>query len=141
MPEVKIYHNISRDASLGLNMQLISAGKRLANTTEDRHQLVLVFAYAVPEMEVHSCLEAAFQIFNVSVSNLAKSYRARKLRNLSVGDVVTVDGLAYSCESSGWRGVRHDLRIIDGSEAEAAVRARYGHQDNEELSVTVPLEG
>ncbi len=141
MPEVKIYHNISRDADLGLNMQVTGLGKRLANTREDRHQLVLVFTYTVPEMEVQSCLEAAFQIFNVGVSNLAKSYRSRKLRNLSVGDVVTVDGLAYSCEKIGWKGVRHDLRIIAGAEAEAAIRASYGHRGDEELSVTVPLEG
>ncbi len=57
------------------------------------------------------------------------------------GDVVKVDGLAYSCENSGWKGIRHDRRIIEGAAAEAAVRDRYGHLDDEELSVTVPLEG
>ena len=44
---------------------------------------------------------------------LAVSYRQRQLRSLSVGDVVTIDQDAFSCESVGWEQRKQDeLRFL-----------------------------
>lgn len=52
-------------------------------------------------------LEQAFEQLNIDqpVTEWAKEYRANRNRSLSVGDVVVVGELAYSCESVGWKAV------------------------------------
>lgn len=38
-------------------------------------------------------------------SALAKQYRAKQLRSLSVGDVVAIGEMAFACESAGWEKI------------------------------------
>jgi hypothetical protein len=55
-------------------------------------------------MDDPDVLHACFNEFNVGeVSDVAKAYRAKHLRSLSVNDVVVIDGsVAYRCDSVGW---------------------------------------
>jgi hypothetical protein len=156
MPTVSIFHNISRDASFGLNTVFrtgseapegvrsvtLSDGrvswKEQAATPDEQHELVFVFTY---EGEGSSTeLERIFEEFNVGGSALAHQYRARKLRSLSVGDVVVIGNQIWSCESCGWAERKlSDLRILPAREAEAVVRERFEFRRTEPLSISVPL--
>lgn len=141
MTKIEIYHNVSRDGFFGLNAVLDADGKREARSQADQHPLVKVFEYETwPETDDRLC-EAAFHIFNVGTSATAKAYRDRNLRSLSVGDVVTVDGRAYSCESAGFKARYPDeLRFVRPEDAEGLVRKTYDFGRTEPLSVTVPWE-
>lgn len=144
MPRVEIFHNVSGDAGFGLNTVFDTTpgrpAKRLAETPGERHMLVKVFEYDVPAEDAWVVLQWAFDTFNIGSGELAARYRARRLRSLSVGDVVRIDGNPYSCESVGWDVVSHDdLRIVDGAEAEKIIRDRFGFRPTEPLAVTVPL--
>lgn len=157
---ITILHNISRDAGFGLNAVFDeqAGGKRQARTAE-RHPLTAVFAYSM-ELETmdearawlagehvmsdeelrQRLLNIAWQQFNVGDSELARAYRARQLRSLSAGDVILLDHRAYACDHVGWRRVPlGELRILRGDEAEQQIREQYGFDDDEALSVTVPL--
>jgi hypothetical protein len=74
---------------------------------------------------------------------VASKYRARRLRSLSVGDVLSFDGEVFlACESFGWKRVAEDeLLVLDAEVAEPVIRARYNFGRAEELTVTVPVEG
>lgn len=146
--KVEVFHNISRDASFGLNtvfnfdlgVTRPKMAKRQAATTDEQHQLVKVFEYET-DRDADFTLEDAFETFNVGTDELAQQYRARKLRSLSVGDVVTLDALAYSVEPGFQFQRRFDteLRIVtDPAEAERLIRERYHLGWHEELTVTVP---
>lgn len=165
---VTVFHNVSRDASFGLNSVWRSgpeapAGRRAyqdektgtwswkgrAETAAERHELVRVFEYAAdPEdVENDSVLERAFEVFNVGEGPVAQRYRANRLRSLSVGDVLRVtDGDSdeyWSCESCGWqKRDRDELRVVTVAQGAALVRERYAPWGKSEpLSVTVPLTG
>lgn len=133
--KIKIFHNISRDASFGLN-RVIGA-----STADQRHRLVWVFEYEDDAGYTPAAtLARAFDEFNIGDGELAKRYRARRLRSLSVGDVVMIDGQAYSCESVGWKErLPGELRILPAAEADKAIRELYDMEPAEPLSVTVPL--
>jgi hypothetical protein len=146
MVHVRVYHNINRDAGFGLNAVFTKQGKTFAQTPEERHELVLVFEYdAGPASDRVSyshqrLLVDAFDTFNVGSDELAAQYRARKLRSLSVGDVVEINDSAYACESVGWELCSSDdLRIIPADEAERLVRERFDFGPHEALAITVPL--
>lgn len=167
--KIRIYHNISRDASFGLNTVIGPTGERGAG---ERHPLVWVFEYEITAIDTSRieepidlgqlpgdvlwydgtdpqsalidadqvALNHAFEEFNIGEGHLAQAYRARRLRSLSVGDVVMIDGRIYSCESAGWSSrAATELRVLPAAEADAAIRAAYGFGPDEELSVTVPL--
>ena len=141
---IEIFHNVNRDASFGLNTLFTREGKGLAQTPDEMHELVRVFEYEMAwtddQASVQPLLNDAFETFNVGSDELAAQYRARGLRSLSVGDVVTVDGVPYACASVGWDPVsRYDLRILSASEAEKVVRDRFDFGPDGELCVTVPL--
>ena len=71
---------------------------------------------------------------------LAQAYRERKLRSLSVGDVVRVGNRWFTVASAGWTEVKAaELQILDTEAAEAAVREMFQMTSDEELTVTVPL--
>lgn len=143
MIKVEIFHNLSSDASFGVNTVFDKSGKREAVLEEERHALVLVFRYELPDdsgddIEI---LNQAFETFNVGEDELAGQCRARKLRSLSKGDVVFVHSQAYSCESVGWRARSQDeLRIITAAEAEPLIRERFSFRPAEALTITVPLD-
>ena len=145
MPRIKIFHNISRDASFGLNVAFTRDGREQSvKDYESRsHSLVWVFEYELDrthEFRDQEMLNEAFEIFNVGTGSLAQQYRARRLRSLSVGDVVLIDAAAYACESAGWKPVSwHDLRILTAGDADKEIRERYQIKVGEALSITVPL--
>ena len=162
MPRIAIFHNISRDASFGLNSVFrtgetapegasaikLSDGrwtwKDYADTPDERHELVWVFQYEAEwtgdRADPYALLNDAFERFNGGSGREDARYFGRKLRSLSVGDVVLIDGDAYSCDSVGWSPVhRDDLRFLCAAQAEQVIRERYEIGPREELAVTVPL--
>jgi hypothetical protein len=163
MPKISIFHNVSKDANFGLNTVLRTSETRpenvdhvlelsdgryawrdLATARSERHELVWVFLYDAEWTGDHTdpcpLLAQAFERFNNGSGHEDPSYFARKLRSLSVGDVVMVNGDAYSCDPAGWSPVsKNDLRILPASEAEWVIRQRYELGPREQLSLTVPL--
>lgn len=145
--KITVLHNISRDASFGLNAVFDLTQK--AKKHEPRsHELVKVYEFVTSDL---LSAEDIFYTFNVGDDpalarderqlSLARAYRARKLRSLSVGDVLIFEGeAALACESAGWRVVAPDeLHVLDEAEATRAVRERYEFRKYEDLSITVPL--
>lgn len=98
---IRIYHNGARDEE-GRNLGFFGY--------KPEHPMVLVFAYVIPELDPGLAIEEAFHTFNVGEDDLAQAYRARRLRSLSVGDIVAVDGKFYSCENAGW--ITHDTQPV-----------------------------
>lgn len=152
MPRIETFHNLDRDAGLGLNVHLESSDgdprgykRRHAEVLSEMHDLVKVFEQDVPWLDdradVRRVLQDCFDRFNGGSGREDASYFDRRLRSLSVGDVVFVDGAPYVCESFGWEPVhRFDLRIRTAEEAEVIIRSRFDFGPGEELSVVVPWE-
>lgn len=143
MTKVEIFHNVHADSFFGLNAVLEPGGKREAVCDEELHPLVKVFEYELPDAgDDMAVAEDAFARFNDGSGREDAAYFARRLRSLSTGDVVKVDGQAYSCQSAGW-AARCDAElnvITDPAEAEALVRARFQIPARERvLTITVPL--
>jgi hypothetical protein len=60
-------------------------------------------------------LEQLFEEFNVGTSEVARAYRAKRLRSLSVGDVIVLDQeVAWLCGKVGWEPF--DLVDSDGKD-------------------------
>lgn len=158
--QVTIYHNIDPDASMGLNQVLDANAERYRRDANEheRHALVKVFEYDVTAYDTgdtghtRALLNQAFETFNVGDDpefngrmtpeqrELARAYRARRLRSLSVGDVVQIGAMGYAVASLGWEPFDlTELNVIDGPEAEATIRRRYQFKPGEMLTVTVPL--
>lgn len=157
--KVTVLHNISRDASFGLNQVFSTiAGKHYEPCS---HDLVRVFEFDTDDLldpDVNLAPEilgdVVYRVFNVGHEThyyqdereheLALAYRARRLRSLSTGDVLLLGEIALDCcVSFGWEIVSpDDLRIINTAEhAEKLIRLRYDFKPGEPLSLTVPLEG
>lgn len=75
------------------------------------------FTYESSITDALAACEAAFMIFNMDLDMLrgrsleiATAYRERRMRSLSVGDIVKVDGVAYACDSFGFRKVEGGVR-------------------------------
>jgi hypothetical protein len=101
-----------------------------------------VFRYDTDVDEVD--LEGIFAAFNAGSGLEDSAYFARRLRSLSVGDVVMVrrqsSTAIWSCESAGWQQRDlGELRMLTAAQAVPAIRARYQFRPGEELAVTVPL--
>jgi hypothetical protein len=136
---VTVYHNLSGDGFFGYSPQ---------------HQLVKVFEYeaelpdgidwALPNPHVTRVLEQAFETFNVGETRLAQEYRARRLRSLSVGDVIVLGGLvAFCCARAGWEQLPpadiEALPVVEGADAERIIRDRFGLRPAEPMRISVPL--
>ncbi len=65
-----------------------------------RYEAVFTCEHDAPSTA--AALNWAFEEFNVGSGPAAHEYRSRRLRSLSAGDVVTVDGEAWLCTSLGW---------------------------------------
>jgi hypothetical protein len=90
----------------------------LHNTAPYREPVVLERVFdcwvthdAMSDKEV---LDACFNEFNVGeTSDVAKAYRAKRLRSLSVNDVVVIYGsVAYRCDSVGWTAADLPRRVL-----------------------------
>ena len=155
MVRVEIYHNISDSGFFGLNTVFENGGKSEALEDEKRHPLVLVFKYELTGPPGDDAILAeAFEVFNIGDDpslnghltdeqrDRATAYRRNRLRSLSTGDVVVIQGQPYSCESAGWRARSPDeLRILQAEEAEPVIRERYDIPSREALSISVPWSG
>lgn len=170
--KVTVFHNVSRDASFGFNAVWRKAATRpagvdrayrdektgewswksRAETKAEQHELVRVYEYqADPEdVENDQVLEVAWAAFNFVGGGHEvledPAYFARKLRSLSVGDVLALDDGEtteyWSCDSCGWTKRREDeLNVLTAAQARFVVRERYGFKATEPLTVTVPLVG
>lgn len=83
------------------------------------HVLLRVFSFTLdggghPHDDQH-VLGNLWHLFNVGddpewgePAPLAVSYRRKRLRSLSVGDVVELDGRAYCCANVGWQRLADD---------------------------------
>lgn len=116
---VTVYHNVARN----------EAGHHLGfDGYQPGQPLVPVFAYdlglldgGMPELLLVA--EAAFEAFNAdpdmlagSQRDLASRYRDRRLRSLSVGDVLRVGDTALACDPVGFREVPAELNEVRVSE-------------------------
>lgn len=170
--KVTVFHNVSRDASFGLNMvfrtgqtspkpgrtcyQSPESGlwgwKERAETEAERHELVRVFEYEADPDDVKNdnVLNRAYDAFQkVGGGHQAvedPAYFGRKLRSLSVGDVLALDDGKtteyWSVESCGFASRREEeLRVLTAAQGAAVVRERYQFKPGEPLTTTVPLFG
>jgi hypothetical protein len=108
---ISIWHNVARDA------QGRHTGFLDGFTPGD--EMVKVFTY---EMEsagrsVEEIAEQAFAMFNDAPSGseaaeLARQYRARQLRSLSVGDIVTVGEAPLTVERFGFAPLKGDFTPV-----------------------------
>jgi hypothetical protein len=150
MTRITVLHNISRDAGFGLNNMFDRQGKFYEPRS---HELVRVFEFDADED--YPDPDSLFHTFNVGEDaamahseaelELAREYRARNLRSLSVGDVLVFETngiVTYTaCKSCGWEDIPKDqLRVLSSRAAEVVIRERYSFKPGELLTVTVPLE-
>jgi hypothetical protein len=143
---VEILHNTSSNASFGLNSTFGPDPrnehewvKGEASSDAERHQLVKVFEYE--DEDGLTVLETVYDRFNNDPEDdVARAYRARRLRSLEVGDVVVIDGHPWSVERAGFKGRQPgELRVVaDPAQAETLVRDRYGFRPAEQLAITIP---
>lgn len=106
--QIQVFHNVTKDAH-GRHVGMLD-GYRAG------HDLALVYEYTVPDdksarflLDGRTYAEDAFHLFNVgddpaygTPDPRAVEYRAKRLRSLSVGDVVVVGERAYACAALGW---------------------------------------
>lgn len=102
MTKVRVLHNVERDE----NTRFVG----MRNGYQPGHDMLEVFVYDVDAVDYHP--EHAYEIFNQDVEwldgadrELARAYRGKQLRSLSVGDVVVVDGVAHAVDRDGWQQV------------------------------------
>lgn len=112
---VTVYHNVTRDET----------GHHLGfDGYQPGQPLVPVFAYDVELLdggmpELLLVAEAAFEAFNAdpdmlvgSQRDLATRYRDRRLRSLSVGDVLRLGDTALACDPVGFRQAPAELNEV-----------------------------
>lgn len=122
---VTVYHNVGDDSFSGYR---------------PGDPLIRVFTYETPAVDDAVILGGAFEMFNIGASAVSRAYRARRLRSVSRGDCLMVDGRLYAVAMTEFDLVSPDeARFLTGEAAETAVRARYGISSGEKLTVTVPL--
>ena len=83
---------------------------------EPGHTMHLAFEYVTPERagwpeseaeQDRAVCNEAFEWFNVGENEIARRYRSKHNRSLSVGDVLVIDGRAYGCASVGWTRIEN----------------------------------
>ena len=89
---------------------------------EDEDVNKQVFSYTDYTNLDSQILDRAFEMLNVPPENLkegddviAVQYRNEKLRSLSVGDVVEIDGVRHQCLSTGW-DLEENVKKAKGNE-------------------------
>jgi hypothetical protein len=113
-------------------------GRGLFHGHKPDDNMVPVFMYLAVGGDDSQVFNDAWYMFNEATDGLGDEYRARRLRSLSVGDVVSVDGRNYAVESVGTRRI-DCMNVLLGDSADAAIRKRYRLPAGEPLSITVPL--
>ena len=89
----------------------IGLNKFISDVTDDR-LLTKVTTYSANKVGDMDIIEEAFVAFNgegsrKSLKEIVDQYYAEGNHSLSVGDVVSVDGRAYLCQSMGWTRTPH----------------------------------
>lgn len=98
-----LFADAVNDEKHELHEEAIPVFHRSFRGYEAGDQMFLAFEYVVPDGDDHrAVLNEAFELFNVGTNQIAREYRAKHNRSLSVGDVVVIDDVAYSCDSLGW---------------------------------------
>lgn len=144
---VEVLHNLSRDASFGLNA-VFAGGKRFEPRS---HALVKVFQFSAEEWPGARYPESIYHVLNVGhepgyahgdARKLAEAYRARRLRSLSVGDVLVINGFYFAVARLGFECIdgEEDLHIVDAETAERLIRERFEFKPGEQLTLSVPWD-
>jgi len=55
------------------------------------------------DLQPTALLETIFNWFNAGSNNECKYFLANKMRSLSVGDFVSINGIWYKCMPVGWK--------------------------------------
>ena len=123
--QVVIFHNIDDSAFFGYR---------------SGQPVTPVFVYESGARNETIVLNEAFDLFNIGGGPTSQAYRARRLRSLSVGDVVRAGDQFFAVARLGFSEVSFaSAKILLGEEAERVIRARYQITDREPLAITVPL--
>ncbi len=115
MPEINIhlkgwsdrhlYHDAVNDSTHPLHAAAWAVHARSFLAWEPGDETYLAVHYAADGADDHAILEHAFERFNIgdpATDEIVGLYRDAGHRSLSVGDVVVIDGRAYTCASCGW---------------------------------------
>lgn len=106
MAKVEIFHNVSKGQG-GIPLGFFGY--------EQGHELVKVFEFDVEVNEgtdVYQLAEVTFALGNGQAKE-SEDYYARRLRSVSVGDVIRVGEAWLSCDSSDWSLIKgHKPRDI-----------------------------
>ena len=75
------------------------------------------YTYTVEsELPDEKLLEVIFANWNLGSGDECKEFTDRKVRSLSVNDIVTIDSQPYQCKSIGWEKVTDDfVDRLDGT--------------------------
>lgn len=98
----RLYADAVNDAKHPLHVEAIAQHYRSFLPYEQGDVVYLAAEYNEEGADDQFLCERAYDRFNVGEDNIAKTYRANQNRSLSVGDVVTVDGRAYTVASVGF---------------------------------------
>lgn len=109
---VQVFLNVDRDHWFGW---------------EPGHPVVRVFAYDTADGNPEILAEEAFAMFNGqpgtdAQQELTDAYYERRLRSLSVGDVLVIGGNAWACKDTGFTPLSAPLNdVTDTHESDGAV--------------------
>lgn len=99
----KVYLNESRDSFFGFTNEFSDPELVLSHEFEMEDR----YAYANGQTVSPDGLHVIFSELNIDAPTFGWSleWRVKKLRSLSVGDVVVLGESAWACESIGWRKI------------------------------------
>lgn len=133
MTQVKIFHNVQRECrrcgepvdqagpGLFVHAEPPEDGHGAGNEAipsgfdgyQPGHAMVLVFQTEVPDgQDSYAIAEQMFEAFNIGDGEMARAYRARELRSLSVGDVVVAGETPLHCASVGFEIAEGEFRQV-----------------------------
>jgi hypothetical protein len=149
MTMITVWHNLDRDASLGVNRTLRADADSIQREyVKHSHALVAVASWE-DTRDSHPDFDTYFRLFNVGADEtdaaalklLVSDYRDRRNRSLSVGDVIQWGQEFWACDTDGWTQVpSSDLHLVASTiQARRLVRERYEFRPDEELALSVPL--
>lgn len=114
--KIRILHNTNRFRMAGDGETPVEPN--------DTFEEAIAYTDLVAKTPVEAC-ERAFRVFNIDPAELteyhqrfvARAYRVKGKRSLSVGDIVEVDAHAYACGNVGFVKVEPPIEIVEIKEA------------------------